>query len=266
MSTFNCEYCGSLIDTATDDNCPNCGASYSDNPAFLASQKSQRVKANLENQKAAADIEKKKEEIKRQKLENQDYQNRIDNHEKAIKTSWKAAKIVRIIAFCALGAFFLSIIIVFASKSIGVINEELDRYKTTNPPVTEALGFMTDEASFNKFANNGVIKVKVDEFEEFDPYPYENERGYVSVAIHFVVENVSKESFYDDSEVTVLADGYLAEKINSTYNYKLLRDTTIPSGAKYDGYLLYKIPTSAEEIEIKYGDYITLIFDNPVKE
>ncbi len=73
---ITCEFCESTIDIESKDKCPNCAASFSDNPEYLEYKRStetdeiRRARQDKINEdKLKAEIEKNKSEAARQKAE-----------------------------------------------------------------------------------------------------------------------------------------------------------------------------------------------------
>lgn len=270
MKTFHCEYCGALIDIENDNVCPECGAAFDKNSELEKIRRLQEKKEQLENKRKKIELEEKEEALKRFKIENKRYEKNIENINKSKKISNIIIKIF-LYSFIIFASFIAVIFITGVAIGLYGFNNLESENLETNEIVENVSGvieptFIETNAGFNEFANNGVLNVKVDEFEIFDSYPLKNDKGYVSVAIHFIIENTTNEIFDNEINVIVTTDDLLAEDIYFKYDeYKELKDMEIPANTKYDGYLLYTIPEDANKINIKYGEYITFTFDNPIK-
>ena len=265
-----CEYCGTQFDMETNHECPECGASFDKNKYVFEIEKNKKEKEALEKERKRLENEKRKVEIEHQKAQAEYTRNRTKMQSHANKTA-------KIIAF-TIGSPFILIagtlaITIFLGVCLGIytvitgddawmeedteIVESIEEPK--EPELYEASG------NFNEAVSNGTISVTIDEIKEVDPYPFKADKDHMYVLIHFIVENVSEKTYEGNGSVYCTADGIMMES-KWVNDYKELYYRSIPSKMKVDGYLSFQVPIAAEQLEIQYGDYITINIPNAVNE
>ena len=237
---FHCEYCGASIDSEIDKNCPVCGASYAKNKSFKELKQKEEIRKKLEQEEKQARIEK-------QKIQNEFV---------------FLAPIL--FSFIATGFFLFSGGLAYLVSSSEVVNENNYNYEDIydfedriSEESTPAFIFNEVAGGFNEAVNNGTLSVMINELKEVDDYPFKPDNGYMYVAMHFVVENVSQLDYDDNSSIYCNADGMLMDS-HWLSDYRKLDAKKIPAGMKIDGYLCFEVPVNVENLEITYGDYITI--------
>ena len=224
-------------------------------------------KAELE--KKRAEIEHKKAETAHTKAQTQYTHNRTQME----KNANKAAKIIALIIgspfilFAGLLGITMLLGIIMGIYTVITGDDEWLKDETEIVEIVDKepkFNFFESSGGFNESISNGTLSVTIDEVTEVDPYPFTADKDHMYILVHFIVENVSEWDFKDEEKVRCTANGILMEK-KWVNDYKELKETTIPSGMKIDGYLSFQVPIAAKELEITYGDYITINIPNAVK-
>ena len=136
---------------------------------------------------------------------------------------------------------------------------------------------------YQEKAKTNDIIVTLDSYELFEyksdnfPEHYNTKDGYQKIAFHFIIENLSNETFNTtfDGKVSLTADDY---KVSSTSmekcvfcytavgkdNYESIQNTEIASSEKLQGYVGFEVPKDKKNLKFKFGDYIFITMDNPV--
>ncbi len=268
MSKFSCEYCGGLIDTEINKECPQCGGSYANNAQFLQLQKREN---EIREKKSALDVVERQEQLRRARMEN-------DSYRQTMETTHKNARMVSKIIWIPFVVVIVIIIAVGTMKFIQTMYSDILFFNKMGPyaptqsekvraeSVSEETEptYVESTAGFDEYAFDGVLSVKVDECKEIDSR-YKILDNHKPAVIHLVVDNATDESVFFNYKIVVLADGAVVSRPQGSYNYKEIGHGEIPDHAKMDGYVLYQIPVTAEEIEVRAGDYITIKFPNPLK-
>lgn len=252
-----CEFCGASVNIKEDDICPNCGASFADNKDYQ---------------------ERKQIELEREKLKNQKQKQELDRHNQVehqrrqqIQLS-KRSPVTNLIVFLIVCGIIFSFI-TFASiiASIGEMFEDPqddvhnvieNPTKPDEPEETEPIDpgpqYVTVSGKVNELINNGVYDLKIDEIKEITRYPFTPKKDHTYIAVHFVITNRYKESMkLYEKYVNLTADGVQqASYWDSTY-YDMSSNNVSPN-LSIEGYEVWEIPVNFENIQIFYGNYITI--------
>ena len=263
---FHCEYCGASIDSEIDKNCPVCGASYAKNKSFKELKQKEEIRKKLEQEEKQARIEK-------QKIQNEYNKTKVRNYQRNEQTKKNSRTVLIILfvflapilfSFIATGFFLFSGGLAYLVSSSEVVNENNYNYEDIydfedriSEESTPAFIFNEVAGGFNEAVNNGTLSVMINELKEVDDYPFKPDNGYMYVVMHFVVENVSQLDYDDNSSIYCNADGMLMDS-HWLSDYRKLDAKKIPAGMKIDGYLCFEVPVNVENLEITYGDYITI--------
>lgn len=264
-----CEYCGTQFDIETNHECPECGAAFDKNKHAFEIEQNKKEKEKLERERRRLENEKKKAEIEHQKAQAQYTKNRTRMETNANKTAKIIALIIGSPIILFAGLLGITMLLGIIMGIYTVVTGD-DAWLEEDTEIVEVVDkepqFIFNEASggFNEAVSNGTLSVTINEVKEVDPYPWTADKDHMYIIVHFIVENISKWDFKDEEKVRCTVDGILMEK-KWTNDYKELKETTIPAGMKIDGYLSFQVPINAEELEITYGDYITIKIPNAEK-
>lgn len=271
-----CEYCGAQFDIETNHECPECGAAFDKNKYAFELQEQKRRERYLKHATDKAELEKKRAEIEHKKAETAHTKAQTQythNRTQMEKNANKAAKIIALIIgspfilFAGLLGITMLLGIIMGIYTVITGDDEWLKDETEIVEVVDKepkFNFFESSGGFNESISNGTLSVTIDEVTEVDPYPFTADKDHMYILVHFIVENVSEWDFKDEEKVRCTANGILMEK-KWVNDYKELKETTIPSGMKIDGYLSFQVPIAAKELEITYGDYITINIPNAVK-
>ena len=225
---FFCEYCGCRIDSEKDTKCPNCGASYKKNAAFL----------------------KHEEEIKREEIKNKD---ELEKNEKVVKS---ATNVIFIIAISIILLGFITMIIsMIGFGKIGkkVANEISDTIESSINNQEEKI-----TVGINEYAKTSKYQVKVTGYDVADDFWYHPKEGYEYITFHIVVENLYEKSITRE-EVNCIVSGIAqTNEISSGYSslpFYIQRDLAVTGDATFE------VPIDAKSYDIRYGDHITIHID-----
>ena len=249
---LKCEYCGINI-KESDYKCPNCGANCT------------HIINEYKKLKKQEDEEKRKERI--------EYSKKI---QKSINRSAGTVLVVAsVIIVSILGLVVFSIFKQVTNKDNNVFESfEKSTNEDSNKKVT---------VKYQEKAKTNDIIVTLDSYELFEyksdnfPEHYNTKDGYQKIAFHFIIENLSNETFNTtfDGKVSLTADDY---KVSSTSmekcvfcytavgkdNYESIQNTEIASSEKLQGYVGFEVPKDKKNLKFKFGDYIFIPMDNPV--
>lgn len=267
---IHCEYCGAQFNIENHNVCPECGASFDKNKYAFEIKENKRKNERLEQESKRLANEAKKAAIEQQKAQTEYTKNRTQMQKKASKTAKFIALIIGspfiLIAALIAISIFLGIIMGIYTVATGD-----DSWMEEDTEIVEVVedekepNFYENSGIFNEPVSNGIITVTIDEIKEVDPYPFKADKDHMYVIIHFLVENISEKEYEGKSSIYCLADGIMMDS-KWVNDYKELYYRTIPKGMKVDGYLSFQVPIAAEELEIQYGEYITIKIPNAKQE
>lgn len=257
---IRCEFCNTTYESKDHAQCPHCGAATGENKVVQEQLKRdqenrQKIEAHkLEQERLNTEQERIQSERARNQLEAERTQHAIN----------KGIHIFKIIALCVVG---LVLVIGIVSCSYSIFEEQgtFDRYeeefedafgeKEEVLEIQETLQSvnLNEKATLTKYA------VTCDKFESINPYPWKPAPNNEFFEAHFIVENLSDDTFEFEANVTCIADGYQCkEPIPPNAMGEELKYTHINQGLKTQGSLCFQVPTDAKEVIIKVGDYIEI--------
>lgn len=264
--TIHCEYCGAQFNIENHNVCPECGASFDKNKYAFEIKETKKINQKLEQESKKLENEAKKAAIEQQKAQAEYTRNRTQMQTNANKTAKIIALVIGspFILFAGLLGITMLLGIIMGIYTVisgddAWLEEDTEIVETVNKE--PEFKFYESSGIFNEPVSNGTLSVTIDEIFEVDPYPFTADKDHMYILVHFLVENVSEWDFRDEEKVHCTANGILMEK-KWVNDYKELKETTIPSGMKIDGYLSFQVPIDAEELEIQYGEYITIKIPN----
>ena len=248
---IRCDFCEHLIDTNKDSVCPNCGASFGGD---------KEVKKELDriDKDKDLDIEERKVDIDSKRVRNEKERALMENR----KTGYNAVKwfLILLVGPPAVFAIFLFIIIVIGVV-MGLKEEGIIDSSSNSAYITEIEETIIEDkpikVGFNEEAVLSEYSVTIAKAEEIDGYPYDPNEGYMFVDFYFIIANLTDEEIYDDESIRGSVNGIKLKGFYKAKN-KRLEDGNIPVDMKIDGWVCYEVPLDAENITIKYGDYITI--------
>lgn len=283
-----CDYCGEKIVTTKHKTCPCCGASFDTNKKYQKdleeSRKVAEMKLKLEeknyhsaNKNHILDIERKKNEIEATK-------NEIKNHEKGIRQVKHTKKVtsalsvillipIVCIVFCCISSTaiytFYDPIMEFLNNKIEEL-EKLEGIESTEetpiidteikePEIETFIATMNEKVVLDNYSVT-LIELKEDDEPIYIGLP----NGYISVKISLLVENNLEHEQLIEEKVYVLADGFImsgtfGEKSIKFYNY-------LAKNSKTTVEYRIAIPANTKELNLKFGEQITFVFDNTLNQ
>ena len=247
---INCEFCGFSINPKCEDCCPNCDASYEQNPTYLKLKELELKKKEIDNKKAELNLKRNQE---REDLEIK--QNKQQKHR------------IMILKLCFLFIFVMLFVIPFTVGVFIGIKESINE-NTSNPEIIDTeIEINNDQkddqkeniviAEFNEFADNGIYAVKIDKIEEI-PSDYPLYDNCINIAIHFVIVNSGTAEVSPwTSKVYCIVNGY-SQQNSWVEGYKPIPTQYVAAGMSIDGYCIFRVPVDIETMQIKYKDDIII--------
>ena len=247
---LKCEYCSNLI-TEKDLKCPNCGANCS------------KV------------IEKYKEEKEAEEKEIRDKQ-----RAEAEKIAKKAAKtfgifsLIPIIMFIVVAGIIVTSFFTFRSSTRSNTDSFFEEEKEEKQQQV-TVGYQ--ETAKTKDANITLDSYELYEYKSNEfPDQYNTKEGYQKIAFHLKIENNKDETVNTsfNFKYSMKADDYKVEEAEYktgmfTYpspgkdSYPSIKYVEIAPKETLQGYVNFTVPTSAKEIKLRVGEYVTIKMNNP---
>lgn len=250
---LKCEYCSNLI-TEKDLKCPNCGANCS------------KV------------IEKYKEEKEAEEKEIRDKQ-----RAEAEKIAKKAAKtfgifsLIPIIMFIVVAGIIVTSFFAFRNDTKTESSNFFDDVTETKEEKQQQVTVGYQETAKTKDANITLDSYELYEYKSNEfPDQYNTKEGYQKIAFHLKIENNKDETVNTsfNFKYSMKADDYKVEEAEYktgmfTYpspgkdSYPSIKYVEIAPKETLQGYVNFTVPTSAKEIKLRVGEYVTIKMDNP---
>ena len=234
-----CEYCKNTFDSEKNNQCPTCGADISNN---------EMIKENIkiENERDRIVLEQQKTDAIRNK--------------EILESQRRGTQFVRILKIGCLIPFILMIILIVISISMAIKEiVTLGQDDTENIDTENKIQEVMTQGNLNEPVSTSTYSVTCNGYEEFEKYSKPT-NGYKYMRFHFTIENISDETIYSDEALMLLVNGVQCERARFS-DVKKLKEAYIIPGAKIDGYIGFEVPENASNVEIKYGEYITIYVD-----
>ena len=122
-------------------------------------------------------------------------------------------------------------------------------------------------AGFNESAQLSKYKVTITEIkEEIPEVQWAPGEGNKYIGFKFVVENTCEETInMKGTNVYCIVDGEMMPIFNQS-PFETPKSGNILPGIKNSGWFVYEVPENTKEFEIRFGQYITFKFQNPLLE
>ena len=255
-----CDFCGSSYDTDNNSTCPSCGGTHADNIMVKNERQKQGILTNYEKIRL-------EEQARKQKLEN-------DKREQAVeleKQTTQVQKILKIGCLIPFVLFVIGIVIVIIMAFWSSIKENfIDNKNDKNSDImtdTEVVAIVETPVTvgFNETAATSKYSIICDKYEVVDSYPFSANNGYQYVKFHFVFENLTNDYInFSKIKMNCLSDGLACESRWKTGVKGI--PGSVDRGLKADGNEVFEVPIDTKEFDIKYGDYITIHFENELNK
>lgn len=255
---INCEYCGFSFDSDEHGTCPSCGASTSGNFLLENERKQKGILTDYEKLKL-------EEQARKEKLEN-------DKREQALELDKQTAQVSKVLKIGCLIPFILfvaGIIIVIILAFVTSIKDNFvdngsSSDKENDTEIVEVVETPVT-VGFNEIASTSKYSIICDSYEVVDSFPFACDDGYQCVKFHFIFENLS-DDYVNFSKIKMHCISYgLACESHWKNGVKGIPGS-LDKGLKTDGNEVFEVPINANEFEIKYGDYITIKFENTLEK
>lgn len=250
--SLKCEYCNTLI-KETDVKCPSCGANCSKVIEKYKEEKELEEQAKLESQRKEAE-----------KLA-----------KKALGT-FSLFSLIPIILFIVIAIIMIYGFMQFRDTEFDMDTSDLDEVVEEKPKQENITVGYKEKAETKDYT------ILLDEYELFEykskefPDAYNTKSGYQKIAFHLKIENKTSKSMNTNFkfEYSMKADEYKVEEAEYevgmfTYpspgkeKYPSIKYTKVEANDSLQGYVNFTVPTSAKELKLKIGDYVTIKMNNP---
>ncbi len=116
--------------------------------------------------------------------------------------------------------------------------------------------------NMNEWVDNNEYAVMVDRIFEIDGSPFQPADGYMFVAVHFSIKNISTKSMQIfEKQVDLVVNDY-TQTYKIVFNYKEIPTNFVSPGAMVEGYRIFEMPKNPDgKIIVKYGEFININCD-----
>lgn len=164
-----------------------------------------------------------------------------------------------IIAFFALCAYLVKVAVEREEKNPDLQQPQV--VATAEPDVVE----VPVSGGFNETLSTSKYSVTITELKKADVnMAWNPNKGYMYIAVYFVVENITTESIDPSETIICQADGFLMHPFKYSDDV-YLSSNWLPAGMKTSGYQCFEVPIDSKEFTITYGDYLTFTIENTIE-